>query len=102
MLLYFRERIILNTDKNKKPSDKKPGFYRTFKIALMFVTSLCEKKNKIKYMIGSFSISVSITSRIESKLFNTGVCRVAREQPNNIFTLFTAEKSGEKKDTANV
>lgn len=53
-------------------------------------------------MIGSFSISVSITSRIESKLFNTGVCRVAREQPNNIFTSFTAEKSGEKKDTANV
>lgn len=53
-------------------------------------------------MIGSFGISVLITSRVESKLFNTGACQVAREQPNNIFTSFTAENTGEKTDTANV
>ena len=53
-------------------------------------------------MIGSFGISVLITSRVGSKLFNTGACRVAREQPNNIFTSFTAEKCGEKTDFENV
>lgn len=53
-------------------------------------------------MIGSFGISVLITSSVESKLFNTGACQVAREQPNNIFTSFTAENTGEKTDTANV